>query len=248
MLTRATASVLASATCLLLATANPAGALDTTETFDVGPSDAEMYLGYGGVGLAKVHRELSNEVVFGYGLNERVSTYLASCFAFAEHDFSQQTGLCLGVFGTAVDTDHFDLDLMLDVESTTDDLGLVGFAPGVELNYDRDPEMGTWGLYLRSAFVNFDPGQGADRMSDFIVNPGAYYRLSDRFEVLVEYDAVWGMGDDRDPADDVSGLGFGLNTMVHPALELIGQIHRERPVDEDDATWSLSLGVIATLP
>jgi len=226
----------------------PAVALDTTETFDIGPSDAELYMGYGGVGLAKVNRELSNELVFGYGLNERVSTYLATCFAFAEHDFSRETGLCLGVFGTVIESAHFDVDLMLDVETTSQDLGLLGFAPGIELNYDHDREMGIWGLYLRSTLANFDPGAGTNRMNDVIVNPGAYYRLSDRFEVLVEYDAAWGLGASRDPDEDVSGLGFGLNTMVSPAVELISELHRDIPRNGESTTWSMSFGAVATLP
>lgn len=230
-----------------LLAAAPASALDTTEVFDPGPTNAELHMGYGGVGRAPTDRELSKELVFGYGLSNRASAYLATCLAVDQATFARETALCFGMLSTAVDTDHFDVDLMLDVEAAGNGLDALGLAPGIELNFDRDPGMSGWGLYVRSAFVSTHPGSGLERLQDLVVNPGAYLRVSDRFEVLVEYDAVWGLGVGRDRTGDATGLAIGLNTFVSPAIELISQVHRTSPVESEQATWSVGLGLVATL-
>ena len=238
---------------LLVGTAPPALALDTTEPFDLGVSNAEVYLGYGGLGVGPADRELSSEMVLGYGLTPGFSAYLATCTAVAEQNLRGGTDLCLGLFGTAVDTDHFDLDLMLDLEASGEGMNALGLAPGIELNYDRDPDMASWGLFLRTGVAAY--GQDAEletadvrRVVDLGVHPGAYYRLNERHELLVEFDVALGLGRDRDPADDTRGVAFGLNSMITPEIELITQLHRGLPQDGEDGAWDLNVGFVATLP
>ena len=239
----------------LACTASPARALDTLETFDVGATNAEFYLGYAGMGAPGAHRELSNELVLGYGLTDRFSAYLGACVAVDQRHFNGATNLCFGLVATPIDRDHFDLDLALDIGASGNGLGTLSLAPMVELNYDHDPEMSTWGLYVRTGIVaygqesagleNADP---LDRLVDMSLNPGAYLQLSERFQVLVEYESARGLGSDRDGEDPTHGLALGLNTMVTPAVELIASLHRDIPVGDESAKWGLSLGFVATLP
>ena len=236
-----------------LVVASPAAALDTVEHFDHGPTNAEYYLGYGGVGRAAAERELSNEFVLGIGLTDRLSTYLGSCVALDQLRFHGETSLCFGLLATPIESDHFDLDLLFDVGAGGDGLDALSLSPWVELNFDQDPEMSTWGLYLRSGFSAYgqgvDPVDGAalDRLVDFGLNPGAYYQLTEKHQLLFEADLSYGMGDDREESENARGLAVGLNSMVSPAIELITQLHRDLPRDGGDPTWSVTLGFIATL-
>lgn len=236
-----------------LVVASPAVALDTVEHFDHGPTNAEYYLGYGGFGRTAAERELSNEIVLGIGLTDRLSTYLGSCVAVDQQQFAGETSLCFGLMATPFESDHFDLDLLFDVGAAGDGLGSLSLSPWIELNYDDDPDMGTWGLYLRSGFSAYgqgvDPLDGAalDRLVDFGLNPGAYYRITENHELLFEADLGYGMGSGRDASENVRGVAIGLNSMVSPSIELITQLHRDVPRNGDDPTWSMTLGFIATL-
>ena len=57
------------ALCLpLVITSSTALALDTTEAFEPGASDVELYLDVGGIGAEGPDRSLGTELVLGYGL------------------------------------------------------------------------------------------------------------------------------------------------------------------------------------
>ena len=233
----------------------PAAALDTVEPYDAGATDAEYYLGYGGMGQAAADRELSNEIVLGYGLMDGFATYLGTCVAVDQQYFRGESSLCFGLIGTPLETDHVDVDLALDVGAAGDGLGTLSLSPMAEVNYDHDPEMGSWGLYLRGGYSAYggsgDPALGsssARRLVDFTVNPGAYLRLTERHELLVEYDRTMGVGDDRTADETVHGFAIGMNSLVTPSLELVTQLHRDVPRTGQDATWSFTLGFIAGLP
>ena len=58
---------------LSLAWASKALALDTTEPFDTGFSDFELYFGAGGLGLGAGERTLATEACIGVGLTETLS-------------------------------------------------------------------------------------------------------------------------------------------------------------------------------
>lgn len=241
--------------CALIGAATPARALDTLETFDVGATDAEFYLGYAGMGAPGAARELSHELVLGYGLTDRFSAYLGTCVAVAQTDFNGATSLCFGLAATTIDRDHFDLDLVLDVGASGSGLGTLSLAPMLEMNFDHDPEMATWGLYLRTGIVAYgqEPAELEDadqleRLVDLNLNPGAYLHLSERFEVLVEYETARGVGSDRAGEAPTRVVALGLNTLITPDVELIVSLHRDRPVSEDAAHWGLSVGFVATLP
>jgi hypothetical protein len=46
----------------------PAQAADTVETWDVGATDVDFYLGFDGMGLDRYERTLSGEIMLGYNV------------------------------------------------------------------------------------------------------------------------------------------------------------------------------------
>ena len=232
---------------------SPAAALDTVEPYDPGATDAEYYAGFGGIGKAAGDRELSNELVLGYGLMQGFAAYLGTCVAVDQQRFQGESSLCFGLIGTPVETDHVDVDLFLDVGAAGDGLGTLSLTPMAEINYDADPDMGTWGLYLRGGWSAYGEAAavesvGQNRLVDFGVNPGAYYRITPRHELLIEYDRTIPVGNGRDGENPTQGWALGLNTEIAGALEVITQLHRDVPAAGEDATWSFTLGFIAGLP
>ena len=59
-----------------------AQATDTTETFDVGATDFEFYMGLDGVGLSKYNGTIAGEALVGYGFMDRFSGYLTAAGEF----------------------------------------------------------------------------------------------------------------------------------------------------------------------
>lgn len=233
----------------------PAEALDTTEPYGSRVVDLEYYLGYGGVGLAPSQRELSHEFILGYGLGQRTSLYVGSDLSSDQKDFAVDTELLAGFMGTLVDRPHFDLDLMLDLAVPSKELGALRWAPSIELNYDADATMASWGLYLRTGIEGrrergeFGKNSRSwQERTNFWLNPGAYWHLSDRHELLIEYDQIIALGSDRSAEEDTKGIAVGYNFLLSDTFELISQIHRDFPHAGNRARVGVSVGFIATLP
>ncbi len=55
-----------------------ARAADTTEPFDVGASDVDFYVGFDGVGQPSGEKALSNEIMLGYGIVDRLSASIGT--------------------------------------------------------------------------------------------------------------------------------------------------------------------------
>ena len=142
MRTRATVLTLA-ATAFVAARAFAA---DTTETFDLGASDFELYLGFDGAGLEKYEKTVWAEVLVGFGFVERFSGWVALSAEANERFAAGEGGASFGVFGTPLDTEYLDLDLSLGAGFGGDE---VFAAPGLELNLDARPDLALCGLYVR---------------------------------------------------------------------------------------------------
>ncbi len=257
-------------------------AADTTETFDPGASDFEFYAGVDGIGKGKYEKTVSAEALLGYGLMERFSGYLAAG-GEANERFGDGAGwVGLGIFGTPVDTDHFDLDLMLDAGFGASDFSL---APSLELNIDLDPEMRTWGMYVRVSenFMGRDetpdaePGeidcesvydtqsggrtivcaQQPDETADpkFELAPvtgvtvGTYYTISEKHQLLLEYDMAFANNPAKDEEDtEIGGVALGYNVVLSDSIEMINQLFFDIPQDGEDFSLGISLGIVATMP
>ena len=237
-----------------LLVAGPALAADTVETFDVGATDLEFYVGLDGVGPKQQDRTLSTEFVVGFGIVDGLSLYTTGALE-ANHRFVDgSAGLGVGLFGTPLDTDHFDIDLVLDVSAGGDHFTELAVAPMAEFNLDLDPEMGSWGLYVRAgAEIAGQPTEQGDEAAGpavaVLLNPGTYLTIAGRHQVLLEYDmAIAPRTADQEAGVDVGGLALGYNVTLADPFELVTQVAVDIPQEGEQAEVGFAVGFVATLP
>lgn len=227
-------------------------AADTTETFDVGATDLEFYLGYDGIGLDKNQGVFSAEAVAGFGITEKFSALISVSGEANEYFANGAGGACFGIFGTVADTNHFDLDLFLNSGIGFDSFSL---APAVELNIDFKPDLELAGLYFRveEVFAGRDESTDDEEKYAFAaetgITAGFYYSINEKHQLLLEYD----MALLNNPADDedtvnVGGIALGYNAAIFENIELISQVNYDIPQNDEDHAFGVSLGIVATLP
>lgn len=243
--------------CLLVALGAPdARAADTMEVFDVGATDAELYVGYDGLGITRALSSTFTEAVIGYGVAPRLSMFLAAGLEATGALTEGTQALTVGLYGTPLETEHVDLDLLLQVGGTTD--GGYEVMPAVELNLDAADGLELWGVYLiagvpvhapqlHAAVVS--PPRDGDIELDLLLRLGSYWTISPRHQVLVELDAaVHALGSLKGTVADLGGLALGYNVTLTDSFELITQLRTDVPTGRAEP-WSagLSAGFIATL-
>ncbi len=238
------------AVLLALALASPARASDTVETWDAGATDVDFYLGF--EGLNADGGGSFGDIMLGYGIVERFSAYLGTTLTSDEQLDDGAAEMYLGVFGTLVDTAHFDLDLFLHVAAGD---GAFELAPAIEVNVDADPNMQTWGGYLRSHFPVHGREQPFEDMPSettyhVAVTVGGYRTIRARHQVLLEYSVDY----HPDAADDherieLGALAAGYNVQLTDSLELVNEVYVDASA-ADGEPWSFGImtGFIATLP
>jgi hypothetical protein len=249
-------------------------AADTIEVFNPGGfTDFEFYLSYGGIGLPKEERAATPEWLAGASLTDSLSTYIAGSYSFSEAFFALgQVGVNLGVFGTPIDTDHFDLDLMFDVGFLGATTSSFIFTPGIELNYDTSPDMDGFGLYLR-----LEPGWSnekteapsalttirSDTESEEIVDgawcgtldseqtlivattPAFYWVFLPDQQFLAEFNFHWqASADQGERLIHIGGLTLGYNLTINDSIELINQVFFDFPQETEDFSIALTVGAI----
>lgn len=230
-------------------------AADTTETYDVGATDAEFYVGLDGIGHGKYNKTIYSDTILGYGLTSKLSFHLGSTLSANEYFGDGNADLHTGLYGTPVDTDHFDMDLFLEIALE----GMSDFQviPSLELNYDYKPDVALWGLYLRAG----TPLYGRESEDSTPENPkheiattiettlGTYLTLNENHQLLLEYDMTFLPSPVEDEQSvSVGGLALGYNVIVHDAIELINQVYVDIPQDEENFGVGFMTGFIATLP
>ena len=247
---RATLSCVVSA---LVVSAGTAHGADTVETWDAGATDVDFYLGFDNAGAPRSERAIYGDIMIGYGIVDRFSAYLGTNLSAPDHLSRAEPSFYLGVFGTIVETAHVDLDLFLDVGTGGAGMSKLEITPALELNFDLDPEMSSWGLYLRASLVGHGhelPASTAPEAAvSFAVNPGAYWMVADGHQLLLEYDMDYhpspGEGEQR---VDTGGFAFGYNLVLDDAIELVTQLHVSVPEPDEPLAMSVMVGFIATLP
>lgn len=242
--------------CASILVAESARAADTVETWEPGAADVDFYLGAEGLGAKRAESSVYSDLMIGFGLVPRLSTYLGTTLQGNGLLAAGEATLYLGVFGTPIDTDHFDLDLFLDVSNGGAGFSRFEVAPSVELNFDLDPDMGSWGTYLRLG----SPMYGLSRETDsalaeehltawsFSINPGTYLTLAEGHQLFVEADmALHGPMVDAHPVD-LGGVALGYNAVSSERLELITQTYLDVPQAGERLTAGVMVGFIATMP
>ena len=247
-------------TTALWLVALPATASDTIETWDEGAVDFELYTGAEGMGLGHSERSIFADTTLGYGIVNRLSGYLRGT-GEASEQLAEGTGEAgVGLFGTAIDSDHFDLDLILDFGFGADGPAIT---PAVEINVDAEPDLAFWGGYLRAeeSFAGrvepaSAPAPGAPEAEpDQVLAPvttatlGWYWTAGADHQLLLEADGSVYHHPAQDEAPvDFGGFAAGYNVAVHESIELINQVFFDVPVrDADPFSVGVSIGFIATI-
>ena len=231
-----------------------ARAADTTEPFALGATDVDVYFGVDGLEAAPEERVLYGDILLGYGLTERLSGFLGVTLEADGRLGGSSPHVHLGGYGCVVDTEHVDLDLMLHVGTGGAAFDEFEIVPGAELNLDADPDMATWGSYLRLAVPVLGrpapDGSGANPSVAIELTAGGYVMVAEGHQLVVELDAAF--RPDPPPKEEpaeLGGLALGYNATLSENLELITQLAVDLPQGGDPAAgFGVMAGVIATLP
>lgn len=250
---------------LLLLAASPSFALDTTEPYELGASDFEFYLGAEGLGLRKYETALHADFFAAYGLTKRLSGYFGVDIQANEHLGAGEAALGFGIFGTPLDTEHVDLDLLLDASIAGAGLTSFALTPGFELNFDLQPDLALWGVYLRSGFAL---SARDESVSDDAATPtvneekrkytptldirtalGTYWTVKAGHQLFLQTDATVHLNKDRALRRfELGNLALGYNVEIHEAIELINQISLDIPQGKERASAGFMSGIIVTMP
>lgn len=231
-----------------------ARAADTTEVYDIGATDFEFSVGFDGIGLDKYEKELSVAALAGFGFIDALSGYLAVEAASNEYFAEGSAELAAGVFGTPLETNHVDLDLILNFGSGVDSFEMT---PGLELNLDLKNDLALAGLFFRleETFTGRDESSEEEPESKYVIAPrsglviGAYWTMNPDQQILLEYE----MGLLHNPSAgehrfEIAAIALGYNFMVADRLELLGQISFDIPQEDEDFSVGIMLGLISTMP
>ncbi|MAE72301.1 MAG: hypothetical protein CME06_17765 [Gemmatimonadetes bacterium] len=237
----------------LFALAGTARSADTVEIWDVGATDVDFYMGIDGLRDDRSDRAVFGDIMLGYGLTGQVSAYLGTTLEGDGYLSNGATGLYFGLFGTALDTDHFDFDLFLDISG--DASGQLQFAPAVELNYDAKPDLASWGAYLRAGSPIYGRSEPETEQHDsahhFETAFGSYWTATVNSQLLIEYDMVLHPNPAAGERDlEIGGLALGFNYYLgdESGIELINQIHFDLPQSGESFSVGVMVGMIASLP
>ncbi len=183
--------------CMLLAVCSTSYALDTTEAFDQGFSDVEVYFGYAGLDNPSVASTVSSEMLLGIGITESFSTSV--CFSTEADGYlaNPSDGISVGLLWTAINSDAFKLDLS---GSTGTDGSK---ALGMESNFDFN----NWGFQTQIEETIENKNSNERNMSTRL-QPLLYYRLPGDVELLTAVEFEYSENEDGDNEFDYSSVSF----------------------------------------
>jgi len=247
----------AAALVLALVAAPPARAANTIQNFDEGASYFEGHLAFDGIGLSDLEMQWTVQGILGFGITDSISAYIGVTGTANEVFGAGTLTGNLGVFWNPLDTDHVDLDLLLDIGAGTRGFTL---SPGIELNLDIKPERALTGLYIvmwesftgRDESVKDNPATPYkdEAVSKFTLAPstslslGTYLTLAERHQLHVVFDMTFRHNAaSTEKANDVGGIALGYNIMLTDQIELINQVYLDIPQDSESFSVGLSVGV-----
>lgn len=238
--------------CFLLALiATQAHATDTIEAWDEGYWDLDAYVGYDGIGRGQDSRSLGTELMVGYGVTSSFAVSLGLAVAANEAMEAAEAGTWLGVFYTALDTEHLDLDLALNLYAQGQGLSTLGFNPFIELNLDSNNEMSGVGAYLRAGVtLDGDADQGwTDTLGVGLgFTLGAYVTMARDHMLLLEAEStVNPMASGDETRARISSVAVGYNLVLSGLAELITEVGLGLPTGGEELSGSVTIGAIFTL-
>lgn len=210
-------------------------ALDTTEPFEVGLTDVETYVGFGGIGLAKGEKGFSSEHVLGAGITDKLSTTLVVGFESDEYFGNGSAAIGLGLYYNVTESDKFGFDLMSSLTFNE------GFALGGEFNFYFE-KVG-FQLSLEESLFN----NGAEKIGFATAfAPLVHFNLSDEAQILTAVDFAIDHSADESSME-IGALGLGFNKVLSDAVELITEVSYDIPQDDEKGSLGISIGFVATV-
>ena len=230
-----------------------AQAADTVETWDVGATDVDFYMGTENLGLPREEGMIFGDLMLGYGLAERFSGYIGTALQ-ADRTLGQGDHQhYLGLFGTPMDTDHVDFDLFLGFKGSASGLTIT---PSFELNLDRDSDMSSYGFYLRTGVVlsheSADPEEVDSTPAIGTVvtfTSGVYWSITNHSQLFLEYSTGY-LPSPAAKQDiwEIDHLHIGFNQLLTETIELITEVNWALEKTDGATPWGGFVGIIVTLP
>ncbi|NOQ22768.1 MAG: hypothetical protein GQ565_09020 [Candidatus Aegiribacteria sp.] len=218
---------------LLLAVCSAGYALDTTEAFDPGFSDVEVYFGYQGLDSPSESSAVCTETLLGIGVTGNFSTFVSFSAEADGYLANAEDGFTMGLFWTAIEDEAVKLDFF----GSTSTGGSIAF--GVESNLDFD----NWGFQAQIE-ETIENKNSNERNLSTRVQPLLYYRLSSGVELLSAVDFEYAENEDGEKEFDYSSISFGVNFPVTESIEMITQFDLINTGDDETQT-GISFGFVA---
>jgi len=247
--------------CVLLVLPALCPAADTLEAFEQGASNLDFGVSIGGLGQHRSDATFRGEVMAGYGLTPRMSAYVVITRGANGFLGDGSGGFAMGMYGTPLEGDRWDLDLIFDVGAGDPDLAEFAVSPGFELNYDDTPDQSTWGFYANGGAALY--GHAEQRVDtavsewtrtamDIPLTIGTYRAVSDGQLFFQAGTNIHDLGHTGLINEGV--LAFGYNFNLTPTVEMITELAfaiYNRP-DAEAGIWDLHaadiyVGLISTL-
>lgn len=238
-----TATMLA-ASCFL---ANTAFAGDTNEVLDKGTMEIAPAFTLDNLHDGKP--SIGAEIGVGYGVLDELTIGTALYMYTAEAFFAPDAGIDIYMVYTPYDSDHFDIDIMMDFDID----GLASEAsytwtPSFEFNYDYEPDQALWGLYARLG-LPITSGPGMDDIVTDVgldVTLGLYITVAEIHQILIEGGfVVENLAEELGETEVLSNpLTIGYNVALLDNFELTTELAFYIPnIDSDDEfAAALSIG------
>lgn len=210
-------------------------ALDTTEPFEIGFTDNEVYAGAGGIGNRSGGQSIGANYVLGAGITDRLSTILSFSVATDELLAQAQSDLNLTLFFNVIDYKEFEGDLLV----TFNKEGAWCFSAELNLDFEKTG----FQLTIEEGFENSGSGRETVGITTGIA-PLAWWSANDRMQLLTGIDIAFGSGTQT---IDIGTAAVGCNVVLSSAIELITEVGFDVPEKGSKATGSISVGILTTL-
>ena len=226
---------------------------DTYETID--KDTIEILPSFTLDGLGDGNPSVYTSLGVVYGVFDGLNIGATIGFGSDEGMAGGSADLGINILWTPLDTDHFDLDVMADFEFNTADGYTI--TPGIELNYDLNPDLSLWGLYLRFGLPihgEFTPGhivEDEDNVQatsdlDISLTLGTYFTIADIHQILLEggfevNNLAQKLGDTGISSPFVS---VGYNVYITDTFEFTTELAFNIPYGEDDFSATFTVGGI----
>ncbi len=218
---------------MLLVVCSAGYALDTTEAFDPGFSDVEVYFGYQGLDSPSESSAVSTETLLGIGVTGNFSTFVSFCTKADGYLANAEDGFTLGLFWTAIEDEAVKLDFF----GSTSTGGSISL--GIESNLDFD----NWG-FQGQIEETIENRNSNERDQSTRLQPLLYYRLASGVELLSAVDFEYAENEDGEKEFDYSSVSFGINFPVTESIEMISQFDLINTGDDETQT-GVSFGFVA---